>query len=110
MQLNLAACDEIARQIRLRNLSGILLIDFIDMKTDEARDAVKVKLKDALSRERDKTVLHGFTSLGLLEMTRKRTGVSLRDALATPCGACGGTGYRIQPERETTPCETNPNL
>ena len=110
LQLNLAACEEIAHQIRLRNLCGILLIDFIDMKTDAARDAVKEKLKASLSRERDKTVLHGFTSLGLLEMTRKRTGASLRDALTTPCGACGGTGYRIQPERETTPCETNPNL
>jgi Rne/Rng family ribonuclease len=110
LKLNLAACEEIAHQIRLRNLCGILLIDFIDMKTDAARDAVKEKLKASLSRERDKTVLHGYTSLGLLEMTRKRTGVSLRDALTTPCGACGGTGYRIQPERETTPCETNPNL
>jgi len=95
---NLSACAEIARQIRLRNLSGIVLIDFIDMKNDEQRAQVLDRLGDELSRERDKTVLHGFTSLGLLEMTRKRTGATLREMLETPCEACGATGYRMERE------------
>ncbi len=91
---NLASCAEIARQIRLRNLSGIVLVDFIDMDTDDERAQVIERLKAELSRERGKTVVHGFTSLGLLEMTRKRTGASLRDTLAVPCETCCGTGYR----------------
>ena len=95
---NLSACAEIARQIRLRNLSGIVLIDFIDMKNDEQRAQVLDRLGDELSRERDKTVLLGFTSLGLLEMTRKRTGATLREMLETPCEACGATGYRMERE------------
>lgn len=92
---NIASCADIARQIRLRNLSGMLLIDFIDMKTDEARKQVIDRLSDELSRERVKTVIHGFTSLGLLEITRKRTGASLREALETPCEKCCGTGYLL---------------
>jgi ribonuclease G len=91
---NLASCAEVARQIRLRNLSGIVLVDFIDMDTDDERAQVIERLKAELSRERGKTVIHGFTSLGLLEMTRKRTGASLREALLVPCDACCGTGYR----------------
>ena len=93
-QLNLKACEEIAAQIRLRNLSGILLIDFIDMETDEQRAQVAQALQQGLLRERQKTVIHGFTSLGILEMTRKRMGVSLRDMLKVPCSVCGGTGYQ----------------
>ncbi len=100
LRQNLNACPEIARQLRLRNCSGIILIDFIDMQTDAQRTAVLERLRDELSRERDKTVLHGFTSLGLLEMTRKRTRPSLRDALQTPCTACGGTGYQSERERQ----------
>lgn len=99
-RMNLAVCDDIARQIRLRNLSGIILIDFIDMKSDEQREQVMERLADELSRERVKTVLHGFTSLGLLEMTRKRTGPSLREQLKTPCEKCGGTGYRLERDRK----------
>lgn len=99
-RMNLAVCDDIARQIRLRNVSGIILIDFIDMKTDLERAQVSERLADELSRERVKTVLHGFTSLGLLEMTRKRTGPSLREQLKTPCEKCQGTGYRLEREKK----------
>ncbi|MDD3410841.1 MAG: ribonuclease E/G [Eubacteriales bacterium] len=91
---NLAACPEIARQIRLRNLSGILLIDFIDMRTDEERAQVQKALEEALADDRVKSALHGFTSLGLMELTRKRTRPSLQSALCQPCGACGGTGWK----------------
>ncbi len=94
LRQNLAACAEIARQIRLRTLSGIVLIDFIDRRTDAERAQVSDLLRSELSRERAKTVIHGFTELGLLETTRKRTGVSLRAALEAPCKTCGGTGYK----------------
>lgn len=79
---NLAACPQIARQIRLRNLSGILLIDFIDMESDQEREQVQSALERELEDDRVKTVIHGFTRLGLLEMTRKRTRESLSQALA----------------------------
>ena len=78
LQTNLSACETIAAQIRLRNLGGIILIDFIDMKTDEDRAEVIRTLSEMLERDRRKTVIHGWTSLGILEMTRKRTGTSKR--------------------------------
>lgn len=89
---NLQAIPEIARQIRLRNLSGILLIDFIDMDDPAEQAQVAQALEEAFSGDRIKTVLHGFTSLGLMELTRKRTGATLREMLAQPCSHCGGTG------------------
>ena len=89
---NLAAVPEIARQIRLRNLSGIILVDFIDMDTADEQAQVAAALEEALSSDRTKVVLHGFTSLGLMELTRKRTGPSLREMLTKPCKHCGGTG------------------
>ena len=92
LQENLAAVVEIARQIRLRNLSGMVLVDFIDMETDAQRRLVQEALAQALSDDRVKTVLHGFTSLGLMEITRKRTRESLRELLTQPCGACCETG------------------
>ena len=89
---NLAAVPEIARQIRLRNLSGIILVDFIDMDTTDEQAQVAAALEEVLSSDRTKVVLHGFTSLGLMELTRKRTGPSLREMLTKPCKHCGGTG------------------
>ncbi len=90
---NLASIPEIARQIRLRNLSGILLIDFIDMDTADEREKVSQALQMALAGDRIKTVLHGFTSLGLMELTRKRTAPSLREMLQKPCDHCKGSGF-----------------
>ena len=92
MEENLRAAAEAARQIRLRNLSGILLIDFIDMQSDADRGRVLAAMEQAASDDRVKTVIHGFTSLGLLEMTRKRTRDTLSDTLTQPCDACHGTG------------------
>lgn len=74
IETNLSACGTIAAQIRLRNLGGIILIDFIDMATDEDREKVAGKLKELLALDRRKTVIHGWTKLGIMEMTRKRTG------------------------------------
>ena len=79
LETNLDACDLIAEQIRLRNLSGIILIDFIDMDSEKDRTLVFERLEEAFSRDRIKTVLHGWTALGLLEMTRKRRGLTLSE-------------------------------
>ena len=79
--VNLEACSEIGIQTRLRNLSGIIIADLIDMKEKEDEDAVLRFLTEVMNRDRIKTVVHGFTSLGLVEMTRKRTGKRLAEAL-----------------------------
>ena len=73
-ETNLEACQLIAQQVRLRNLSGIILIDFIDMKTETDRSLVSDRLSECFSADRIKTVIHGWTKLGIMEMTRKRTG------------------------------------
>jgi ribonuclease G len=78
---NLEACEEIARQVRLRNLSGIIIIDMIDMISREHHHAVLEALNRAFAADRVKTVVHGFTSLGLVEMTRKRSRPPLREML-----------------------------
>lgn len=93
LKLNLEACREIARQVRLRNISGIILIDMIDMEEEESRHQVLAALEDAFASDRVKTVVHGFTSLGLIEMTRKRSRKPLRDEWTKPCPACHGKGY-----------------
>ncbi len=89
---NLEACLAIARQLRLRNLGGIIIIDFIDMDTSEHRDAVLAELNKALARDRTRLSVNGFTSLGLVEMTRKRTRESLAHVLCEPCEVCAGRG------------------
>ncbi|HYF59024.1 MAG TPA: ribonuclease G [Burkholderiaceae bacterium] len=89
---NLEAAHAIARQLRVRNLGGIIIIDFIDMTSAEHRDAVLLELRRALARDRTKSSVNGFTSLGLVEMTRKRTRESLAHVLCEPCATCGGKG------------------
>jgi len=89
---NLEAAQAIARQLRLRNLGGVILIDFIDMEGDAHRAAVLEELKRALARDRTRVTVNGFTSLGLVEMTRKRTRESLAHVLCEPCPTCGGRG------------------
>lgn len=92
-QTNLMATSEIARQIRLRNLAGIIIIDFIDMVSDEERSKVIEKLEEEFKRDKIKANILGFTSLGLLELTRKKVRQSLREVLQTECDHCDGTGY-----------------
>lgn len=79
LQTNLEACEEIARQVRLRNLSGIIIIDMIDMISREHHQAVLMALNQAFAADRVKTVVHGFTALGLVEMTRRRSRPPLRE-------------------------------
>lgn len=89
---NLEASLAIARQLRLRNLGGIVIVDFIDMTKDSHRDAVLAEFQKQLARDRVKTNVNGFSALGLLEMTRKRTRESLAHQLCEPCSACSGKG------------------
>jgi ribonuclease G len=89
---NLEASQAIARQLRLRNLGGIVIVDFIDMTRDNHRDAVLAEFQKQLARDRIKTTVNGFSALGLLEMTRKRTRESLAHQLCEPCSACSGKG------------------
>jgi ribonuclease G len=89
---NLEAAQTIARQLRLRNLGGIIVVDFIDMESEEHRNAVLEELNRTLARERTRITVNGFTDLGLVEMTRKRTRESLAHVLCEPCPTCGGRG------------------
>ena len=89
---NLEAAGAIARQLRLRNLGGMIIVDFIDMTRLDHRDAVLAELKKHLSRDRVKTTAGGFSQLGLVEMTRKRTRESLAHMLCEPCVVCQGKG------------------
>jgi ribonuclease G len=89
---NLEAAQAIARQLRLRNLGGIIVIDFIDMASGEQQNAVLEELRRALARDRTRVTLNGFTALGLVEMTRKRTRESLAHVLCEPCPTCDGRG------------------
>lgn len=95
VKLNLEACKEIARQVRLRNLSGIILIDMIDMASEESREKVLDALREAFAADRVKTVIHGFTSLGLVEMTRKKSRRPLREDFTQECRHCRGRGRTI---------------
>ena len=87
---NLEAAQVIARQLRLRNLGGIIIIDFIDMDTEEHKNAVLNEFRKALARDRTRMTVNGFTQLGLVEMTRKRTRESLAHVLCEPCPVCQG--------------------
>ncbi len=89
---NLEAAHAIARQLRLRNLGGIVIVDFIDMQREDHRDAVMSEFRKQLARDRVKTMAGGFSQLGLVEMTRKRTRESLAHMLCEPCPSCQGSG------------------
>jgi ribonuclease G len=89
---NLEATQVIARQLRLRNLCGIIIVDFIDMTDPEHRRLVLRALEKALARDRAKVYITEMSSLGLVEITRKRTRESLEHVLCEPCPVCQGRG------------------
>lgn len=93
LEVNLKAIPEIARQIRLRNLSGIILIDFISLNNPKDRQLVIEKFKIELNKDNNRPYILGFTKLGLLEITRKRNYGSLRDNMLKKCNVCEGLGY-----------------
>jgi len=92
LKTNLEAAKEIARQLRLRNIGGLIVIDFIDQEKAAHRDLVYQTLMEALSRDRAKTTALPISPLGLVEMTRQRLRDSLAQTVTEPCGACGGRG------------------
>jgi ribonuclease E len=93
---NLEAADEIARQLRLRDIGGIIVIDFIDMELRENRQAVVSAFRDALARDKTRTQVFDISELGLVQMTRKRIGEGLLESFATTCPTCEGRGLVIQ--------------
>lgn len=95
---NLEAAEEIARQLRLRDMGGIIVIDFIDMTLESNRELVLRRLVECLGRDRTKHQVAEVTSLGLVQMTRKRVGQGLIEAFSTTCESCGGRGIHIHSE------------
>lgn len=92
---NLEAAEEIVRQLRLRDIGGIIVIDFIDMVLESNRDLVLRRLIECLGRDRTKHQVAEVTSLGLVQMTRKRLGTGLLEVFSEPCEQCGGRGLVV---------------
>ena len=96
---NLEAAEEIVRQLRLRDLGGIIVIDFIDMVLESNRDLVLRRLLECLGRDRTKHQVAEVTSLGLVQMTRKRVGQGLLESFSEPCVHCNGRGVIVHMEQ-----------
>ncbi|MBI2708626.1 MAG: Rne/Rng family ribonuclease, partial [Actinobacteria bacterium] len=95
---NVEAAEEIARQLRLRDIGGIIVIDFIDMEVRKNRDEVIRAFRDALARDKTRTQVFDISELGLVEMTRKRIGEGLLESFSTRCPTCEGRGIIYDPE------------
>lgn len=95
---NLEAAEEIARQLRLRDIGGIIVIDFVDMEVKENRDKVVKAFREALSRDKTRTQVFNISELGLVEMTRKRIGEGLLESVAQVCEHCAGRGVIVPEE------------
>ncbi len=93
LETNLLAAREIPRLLRLRRVGGMVLVDFIDMPSQQHRDQVTEALARAAAQDPSPIIIHGFTSLGLLELTRARQEEALATQILRPCPTCGGTGY-----------------
>lgn len=97
-KLNLEAAEEIARQLRLRDIGGIIVIDFIDMDTRQQKDELVKALREFLKKDKTHTTVHGLTALGLVEMTRKKKREPIETSLKAPCPLCQGEGRITSPE------------
>jgi ribonuclease E len=93
---NLEAADEVARQLRLRDIGGIIVIDFIDMEAKTNREAVASALRQALSRDKTRTQVFDISELGLVEMTRKRVNEGLLESVSSVCAVCDGRGFIVK--------------
>jgi ribonuclease E len=93
LKTNLEAADEVARQLRLRDLAGLVVIDFIDMEENRNNTAVERRFKEALKNERARIQIGHISAFGLLEMTRQRLRPSLLETSSEPCPTCGGAGH-----------------
>ena len=92
---NLEAADELARQLRLRDIGGIIVVDFVDMEVMANRAMVAKRFREALARDKTRTQVLDISGLGLMEMTRKRSGEGLLESLSDICGDCSGRGFRL---------------
>jgi ribonuclease E len=92
---NIEAAEEIVRQLRLRDIGGIIVIDFIDMETKANREAVASTLRQALSRDKTRTQVFDISELGLVEMTRKRVNEGLLESVSSVCAVCDGRGFVV---------------
>lgn len=104
---NLEAAEEIVRQLRLRDIGGIVVIDFIDMVLESNRDLVLRRLTEALGRDRTRHQVSEVTSLGLVQLTRKRLGTGLVEAFSTSCTHCGGRGIVLHGDPVDTASSSN---
>ncbi|MHB8462136.1 MAG: Rne/Rng family ribonuclease [Vulcanimicrobiaceae bacterium] len=98
LKTNVEAAREVARQVRLRDIGGIIVVDFIDMDTESARSKVLKALEDGLRRDRTRATIQSFSALGLLEFTRKRIGKDLTQQLRGACPTCSGLGTVLSPQ------------
>jgi ribonuclease G len=98
VKTNIEAAAEIARQVRLRDIGGIIVCDFIDMSSEQSRNRVLSTLEGGLRKDRTRTTIQSFSALGLLEFTRKRVGKDLAGQLRGPCPTCAGLGSVMSPE------------
>ncbi|WP_018351293.1 Rne/Rng family ribonuclease [Longispora albida] len=105
---NLEAAEEIVRQLRLRDIGGIIVVDFIDMVLESNRELVLRRLTECLGRDRTKHQVTEITSLGLVQMTRKRMGQGLLEAFSETCDCCKGRGLIIHPEPVLEPGAAKP--
>ena len=99
---NLEAAQEIGRQLRLRDIGGIIVIDFIDMEIKKNREAVLARLRDTLARDKTTTQVHAVSSLGLVEMTRKNVSSGLVESFSEPCPTCDGRGLVLHETAATS--------
>jgi ribonuclease G len=97
-KLNIEAADEIMRQLRLRDIGGIILVDFIDMETSEQNEALLERMRQQAMEDRSKTNIVDITSLGLVEITRRKARKNLESLLYCQCPVCEGTGRVLSPE------------
>ncbi len=104
---NLEAAEEIVRQLRLRDIGGIIVIDFIDMVLSSNRELLVRRLVECLGRDRTRHQVAEVTSLGLVQLTRKKIGTGLAEAFNEPCQACGGLGYHTQSEPSDTQAQAD---
>jgi ribonuclease, Rne/Rng family len=94
---NLQAAEEITKQIKLRNISGIIVVDFIDMSDEASKNQVMEVLKSGLSDDKNKTVIYPFTTLNLVQIARRRKGKSIHEYMEEACDECRGKGYKLKP-------------
>jgi ribonuclease E len=102
LQNNLESAEEIARQLRLRDIGGIIVIDFIDMEIQKNQDAVLLRMREHLAKDKMRTQVFDVSNLGLVEMTRKNVSAGLLESFSETCPHCSGRGVLLHEEAATT--------